>query len=107
VVLGPLGGVVVTAAEEWSTPEVVRAINRLSTALERFEEGVEETFSGLDQKYVPREVHAAEIRLLEGRLDQIERERESSRSWVRELVAPTVSALLVGVALLAAGLFVR
>lgn len=93
--------------QDWSTPEMVRAINRLSVALEKFEEGVETTFSGLDEKYVPREVHSAEVRRLEGRIDALVSEREQSRSWIRELVAPTVSALLVGVALLVAGVFVR
>lgn len=93
-----------TADGDWSTPEMVRAINRLSLALERFEQGVEDTFSGLDEKYVPREVYNAEVRRIDGRLDAMERERESSRSWVRELVAPIVSGVLVGVVLLAAGL---
>ena len=96
-----------TSADDWSTPEVVRAVNRLSSALEQFEQAVQETFSGLDQKYVPREVHVAEVRRIEARLDLVDRERESSRSWIRELVAPLVSGVLVGVVLLAAGLVLR
>jgi hypothetical protein len=40
-------------------------------------------------------------------MDAFAQDRDVSRSWVRELVAPLVSGVLVGVVLLAAGLVLR
>lgn len=78
--------------EEWSTGELVRAITSLTRAMERFEDSVETTFKDLDRKYVPRELYERDMAVMRDR-------HANSSTWVRELVAPLVTGLLVGVAL--------
>lgn len=79
--------------DDWSQPEMVRAITRLSEVLENFEKSVEETFKGLDRRYVTREVFDVEVKRLNDALD-------SRRAWTRDLVAPLVSGLVVGLVVL-------
>lgn len=75
-------------AEEWSQGEVVRALTRLSEALEKFEGSVEQTFSALDQTYVRKDVYEAAMSTLRDA-------RESSQSWVRDLVSPVVTGVVL------------
>ena len=64
----------------WTMAEVVRALTRLSAALETFEDNVAE-------KYVPRELYDAEVRAIHARLD-------NGSSWLRELIAPLFTGIV-------------
>lgn len=70
-------------SEEWTQGEVVRALTRLSEALEKFEDSVDKAFSDLDQRYVHRAVFDA-------RLGQVEARQGEARSWVQQILAPVV-----------------
>lgn len=104
---------------EWSTAELARAITGLTRAMERFEESVETTLRDLDRKYVPRELYDRDVTVMREQLaaaralaaaavprEIYERDvaalrdrHASSQTWVRDLVAPLVTALMSGVIL--------
>lgn len=104
------------AVEEWSQPELVRAIGNLTRAMERFEESVTDTFKDLDRKYVPRELYERDVAARDRELaalrsavaasvpqtvydrdmTQLRDRHTTSSTWVRELTAPLVTALMSG-----------
>lgn len=67
----------------WTQGEIIRAVERLTHALQAFERSVEE-------RYVPRETYNLELRAIHERLDGMS-------GWVRNLVAPLISGLIVGI----------
>lgn len=81
-----------SAEHDWTQPELVRAITSLTRAMERFEDSVTDTFRDLDKKYVPREVYDRDMAAMRDR-------HANSQTWLRDLVAPLVTGLLVGLAL--------
>lgn len=79
-----------SADEQWSQPELVRAIKSLTRAMEKFEASVEETLKDFDRKYVPREIYERDMAALRLR-------HERSDTWLRELLVPVFTALVSAV----------
>lgn len=113
------GATTVVELGEWSTGELVRAITSLTRAMETFEASVGDAFKDIDRKYVPRELYDRDMAARDRDLASLRasvassvprevydrdmtamRERHTASStWLRELTAPVITALMSGVIL--------
>lgn len=90
--------------DDWSHPEIVRALNALTTAVHGLDTKVDQRFDGLHEKYVPREIYAERHSHLAGRVDEIgqrvvdvEAEQTRLRSHVDEAVTAVRRDMLTAV----------
>lgn len=80
-------------SDDWSHPEIVRALESLTTAVQKLGDDVHQRFDSLDQRFVPRELYAEKHSHLVGRVDElgqrvvdVEAEQTRLRTHVDEAV---------------------
>lgn len=82
------------SSEDWTTPEIVRAVAALTAAVETLTDEVR----GLDQRYVPREVIDSQRLITDQRILVAEKEIADLRATHR-WVTRTLGSTVVGMAM--------
>lgn len=79
-----------SGGDDWTTPEVVRAVKKLVESVDRLEAASVQLRTTFEEKYVTKEMLAA-------RLAPISEHRSQTREWVRDIVAPLLVGVVVAV----------